>query len=206
VIVVDDGSADDTSGRVRTAAARHPQVRLVRHEWNSGKGFAVQAGMRVATGEHRLFADADGATPIAELKRLEAALAGGADVAIGSRAVGDPGVVVRARSHRKAAGRVFNRLCTWLGLAGIDDTQCGFKAFTAAAADDLFPRMATKGFGFDVELLLRARARGWRVSEVAVNWTDQRGSKVGVLKDGPAMLWQILTARRRIARDGGGRP
>lgn len=206
VIVVDDGSADDTSGVVRKAAAVHPEVRLVHHGRNSGKGYAVQAGMRVATGEQRLFADADGATPIAELKRLEAALAGGADVAIGSRALSHPGVVVRARPHRKLAGRVFNVLSTRLGLAGLEDTQCGFKAFTAAAAEDLFPRMVTKGFGFDVELLLRARARGWRVSEVAVNWTDQRGSKVRVLTDGPAMLWQIVTARRRIARDEGRRP
>jgi len=83
VIVVDDGSGDDTRGVVRAAAARHPAVKLVRHEVNSGKGFAVQAGMRAAGGAYRLFADADGATPIAELKRLEAALAGGADVAIG---------------------------------------------------------------------------------------------------------------------------
>ena len=205
VIVVDDGSADDTSGVVRGMAARHPQVRLVRHERNSGKGYAVQAGMRVAAGDRRLFADADGATPIAELERLEAALDGGGDVAIGSRALGDLAVVVRARPHRRLAGRVFNRLSTWLGLAGLRDTQCGFKAFTAAAADDLFPRISTQGFGFDVELLLRARARGWRVSEVAVNWTDQQGSKVRVLTDGPAMLWQIVTARRRIMRDEGGR-
>jgi dolichyl-phosphate beta-glucosyltransferase len=161
--------------------------------------------MRLATGEQRLFADADGATPIGELKRLEAALAAGADVAIGSRALTAPGVVVRARAHRKVAGRVFNRLSTLLGLGGLEDTQCGFKAFTAAAADDLFPRLTTKGFGFDVELLLRARARGWRVAEVAVNWSDREGSKVGVFKDGPAMLWQIVTARRRVARDEGRR-
>lgn len=203
---MDDGSADDTSGVVRRVAARHPEVRLLRHERNSGKGFAVQAGMRLARGEHRLFADADGATPIGELKRLEAALAAGADVAIGSRALTEPGVLVSARPHRRAAGRVFNRLSTWLGLAGIQDTQCGFKAFSAAAADDLFPRLATKGFGFDVELLLRARARGWRVSEVAVNWTDQPGSKVGVLKDSPAMLWQVLAARLRVARHESRRP
>ena len=205
VIVVDDGSADDTSGVVRARSVRHREVRLVRHESNSGKGFAVQAGMRAATGVYRLFADADGATPIAELKRLEAALAGGADVAIGSRSVADPAVVVRARPHRRAAGRVFNRLASWLGLAGLEDTQCGFKAFTAAAADDLFPRLATTGFGFDVELLLRARARGWRISEVAVNWTDQAGSKVGVLKDGPAMLWQMLRARWRLRTETGRR-
>lgn len=201
VIVVDDGSTDDTSGVVTKVAARYPRVRLLRHSRNSGKGFAVQAGMRTATGAFRLFADADGATPIAELKRLEAALAGGADVAIGSRALTAPGVVVRTRAHRKAAGRVFNQLTAWLGLDGLEDTQCGFKAFTAAAADDLFPRLTTKGFGFDVELLLRARARGWRVAEVAVNWADQAGSKVSVLTDGPAMLWQILSARRRIRRE-----
>jgi dolichyl-phosphate beta-glucosyltransferase len=205
VIVVDDGSADDTSGVVRARSARHREVHLVRHERNSGKGFAVQAGMRAATGVYRLFADADGATPIPELKRLEAALAGGADVAIGSRSVADPAVIVRARPHRKAAGRVFNRLASWLGLAGLEDTQCGFKAFTAAAADDLFPRLTTTGFGFDVELLLRARARGWRISEVAVNWTDQAGSKVGVLKDGPAMLWQMLRARWRLRAETGRR-
>jgi dolichyl-phosphate beta-glucosyltransferase len=201
VVVVDDGSVDDTSAVVRGAAARHPAVRLVRHERNSGKGFAVQAGMRAAAGERRLFADADGATPIAELKRLEAALDAGADVAIGSRALSEPGVVVRARPHRRLAGRLFNLVSSWLGLGGLEDTQCGFKAFTAAAAADLFPRLATQGFAFDVELLLQARARGWRVSEVAVNWSDQHGSKVGVLKDGPAMLWQILAARRRLARD-----
>jgi dolichyl-phosphate beta-glucosyltransferase len=204
-VVVDDGSSDDTGGVVRRTGERHPQVRLLRHERNSGKGYAVQAGMRVATGEQRLFADADGATPIGELKRLEAALATGADVAIGSRALTAPGVVVRARPHRKVAGRAFNRLAMWLGLGGLEDTQCGFKAFTAAAADDLFPRLTTRGFGFDVELLLRARARGWRVAEVAVNWSDREGSKVGVLKDGPAMLWQIVTARRRVARDEGRR-
>ena len=203
VVVVDDGSMDDTSGCVLKMGARHPQVRLVRHSFNSGKGFAVQAGMRVATGAFRLFADADGATPIAELKRLEAALVAGADVAIGSRALAAPGVVVRTRAHRKAAGRAFNLLATWLGLEGLEDTQCGFKAFTAAAADDLFPRLTTKGFGFDVELLLRARARGWRVDEVAVNWSDQDGSKINVLTDGPAMLWQILTARHRMRREQG---
>src|SRR5581483_11100205 len=205
VIVVDDGSTDDTSGVVRAMRDRHPEVRLVRHERNSGKGFAVQAGMAVARGAQRLFADADGATPIAELKRLEAALAAGADVAIGSRAVAEPGVSVVARSHRVLAGRVFNLAATRMGLDALHDTQCGFKAFSRAAAADLFPRLSTKGFGFDVELLLRARAAGWRIAEVPVNWTDQQGSKVGVLTDGPAMLWQIATARRRIARDARGR-
>jgi dolichyl-phosphate beta-glucosyltransferase len=201
VVVVDDGSTDRTDDVVRAVAARYAQVRLVRQPSNGGKGAAVRAGMLAARGAWRLFTDADGATPIAELKRLEAALAGGADVAIGSRAMSAPGVVVRAQLHRVVAGRLFNALAELLGLAGIRDSQCGFKAFTAAAAEDLFPRLTTAGFGFDVELLLRARARGWRVLEVPVNWHDQPASKVGVLKDGPRMLWQIVDARRRVARE-----
>src|SRR5581483_4885298 len=106
VIVVDDGSTDNTSGVVRAMRDRHPEVRLVRHERNSGKGFAVQAGMAVARGAQRLFADADGATPIAELKRLEAALAAGADVAIGSRA---PAGSSTWRRHGWASTRCMTR-------------------------------------------------------------------------------------------------
>ncbi len=201
VIVVDDGSTDGTPEIAGAMGARYPQVRLLRQPTNTGKGAAVRAGMLAARGGCRLFTDADGATPIAELKRLEGALSAGADVAIGSRAIAAAGIVVRARRQRVVAGRAFNTLAEWLGLAGIHDSQCGFKAFTAAAAADLFPRLATTGFGFDVELLLRARLRGWRVVEVAVNWEDQPASKVGVFKDGPRMLWQILAARRRVARE-----
>ena len=82
----------------------------------------------------------------------------------------------------------------------IADSQCGFKAFTAPAASRLFDALSTQGFGFDVEILLLARAAGCRIVEVPVNWTDQAGSKVGVLRHGPGMLWQIVQARRRVGR------
>ena len=200
VIVVDDGSTDGTAEVARTVAARYSEVRLLRQPVNGGKGAAVRSGMLAARGAWRLFADADGATPISELKRLEAALAAGVDVAIGSRTVRDPGVSVVARSHRVVAGRLFNGLVSRLGLPDVGDSQCGFKAFTGRAAEAIFGKLRTRGFGFDVELLMLARWYGFRVAEVAVNWSDKPGSKVGVFKTGPGMLWEIVRARIRMAR------
>ena len=200
VIVVDDGSVDDTAARVRQAMGVHPTLSLHVLPENRGKGHAVRAGMGLARGALRLMADADGATPIAELARLEAAVQAGADVAVGSRALAAPGLTVRARVHRRLAGTVFNRLVRLLGVRGVVDTQCGFKLFRGAVAEDLVTRVSTDGFGFDVEVLLWAQARGYRIAEVPVNWADQPGSKVGVLRDGPRMLLEILRARARVMR------
>jgi len=198
IIVVDDGSTDATADLVE--GKKLGAVRVLRLPLYQGKGAAVRAGMLAARGAYRLFADADGATPIEELKRLEPMLIAGADVVNGSRVLVDPGVSVATRPHRVAAGRVFNWLVARLGLHGIADSQCGFKAFTAPAASRLFDALSIQGFGFDVELLLLARATGCRIVEVPVNWADQAGSKVGVLQHGPAMLWQILLARGRVKR------
>jgi len=202
VLVVDDGSRDDTAERVLEAQAAHPQVTLHRLGANHGKGFAVRAGMRAARGLLRLMADADGATPIGEVMRLEAAIQAGADIAVGSRAVRDPSVSRQVRLHRQLSGELFNFLVRRLGVPGIKDTQCGFKLFRGAAAETLFGELRTDGFGFDVELLLLARRRGYQVAEVAINWADQPGSKVGVWRDGPRMLAQILAARRRLTQSG----
>jgi dolichyl-phosphate beta-glucosyltransferase len=202
VIVVDDGSTDETSATVETAGRDHTTVQLLRLPVNGGKGAAVRAGMLLAQGAQRLFTDADGATPIEELTRLEPALATGADLVIGSRVLRDPAVCVRALAHRKVAGLIFNFVVAHSGLAGIADSQCGFKCFRASVAEDLFGVLETRGFAFDVELLLRARRRGYRIVEVAVNWAHQPGSKVAVLRDGPGMLWEVMRARRRLGRGG----
>ena len=200
VLVVDDCSTDGTQEAVATIVSMHEPVRVLRHHRNEGKGAAVRRGMLAARGEYRLFTDADGATPIGELKRLEAALMGGAHVAVGSRALLDPSVSVVARRHRVVAGRAFSWIVQRLVVPGVVDSQCGFKAFTATAAVDLFEKLRTPGFGFDVELLLLARACGYRVVEVPVNWIDQPGSKVRILDNGPAMLWEIAMARLRVGR------
>jgi dolichyl-phosphate beta-glucosyltransferase len=200
VVVVDDGSTDGTLGVATRLARAHPAVRPLRLDTNQGKGAAVRRGMLAASGHYRLFTDADGATPITELKRLEPALAAGADIVIGSRVLVDPAVSVVALPHRVAAGRVFNWLVARLGLRDVADSQCGFKVFAGSVADDLFGRLRTRGFGFDVEVLLRAQALGYRIVEVPINWIDQPGSKVGVLRDGPRMVAQILGARLRVRR------
>ncbi len=200
VIVVDDGSRDSTRERVREVQAIHRRVRLIALPRNCGKGYAVRVGMVNAQGAFRLFTDADGATPIVEVKRLLPALQAGADIVIGSRALVDPAVSVQAKRHRVWAGKVFNWLVARLGLSRIADSQCGFKCFRGPVAEDLFRSLTTDGFGFDVELLLLAQRRGYAITEVAINWADQPGSKVSVLTDGPRMLWQILAARLSLAR------
>ena len=200
VIVIDDGSEDATGVRVRERAAAYPAVVLHTLPANRGKGHAVRAGMRAARGIWRLMADADGATPIGEVKRLEAALQTGADVAVGSRALRDPSVSVVARPHRRVAGLFFHLLTRAAGVSGVVDTQCGFKLFRGAVADDLFASLITDGFGFDFELLLLAQQRGYRIAEIPINWTDQPGSKVKVVRDGPRMLGQVLAARIRLSR------
>ena len=198
VIVVDDGSTDGTSDRVRELGRQHPVIRLERFDPHHGKGFAVRVGMRAARGALRLMADADGATPIGEVTRLSAAIERGADLAVGSRSLRDRSVARRVRPHRQLVGTVFNLLVRSLGVWRVRDTQCGFKLLRGDVAADLFADLRTDGFGFDVELLLVAQRRGYRIVEVPITWIDQPGSRVSVVKEGPRMLAQVLAARLRL--------
>jgi dolichyl-phosphate beta-glucosyltransferase len=199
ILVVDDGSSDGTPYRVREMSGACASIRTLRFPANHGKGYAVRAGMTAVRGGLRLMADADGATPIGEVKRLEAAIEGGADLAVGSRARPDGAVVRHTRMHRRLVGNVFNVIVRGLGVWDVVDTQCGFKLLRGPVADDLFPVLRTDGYGFDVELLLLAQRRGYRIVEVPINWAEQPGSKVGVLRHGPAMLREILVARWRLS-------
>jgi dolichyl-phosphate beta-glucosyltransferase len=200
VIVVDDGSVDHTSVLVNRFASEHPEVRLIRLAENHGKGHAVRSGVVNARGKLVLFADADGATPLSELERLESALDAGADVAIGSRAMHDQTVRVNARLYRRIMGRIFHRIVESLTVPGVKDTQCGFKLFRGPVAHDLFSRMRMRGFSFDVEVLMMAQRRGYRIAEVPVNWTHQPGSKVNLVTDSARMVRDLFVIRGRYMR------
>jgi dolichyl-phosphate beta-glucosyltransferase len=202
ILVVDDGSTDDTAAVVGALASSSPQIQLLRSPLRRGKGAAVRQGMRAAVGRLQLFADADGATPIQELARLEQALAGGADLAIGSRTLASrsPDYAVQARLYRTVLGNLFNAVVRRCGLAGITDTQCGFKLFRQTVATDLFGVSSIDGYGFDLELLYVAQQRGYGIAEIPVNWSDRPGSKVRVLRDGIAMLRELAVIRRNGAK------
>jgi dolichyl-phosphate beta-glucosyltransferase len=195
VIVVDDGSRDGTQRVVLERCAKHPNLRLIALEHNCGKGAAVRAGMLAAKAPLRLFADADGATQITEIARLEAALKDGVQVAIGSRE--GTGTVVTASPLRRFLGRWFNRAVRLGAIRGIRDTQCGFKLFTAEATKKLFGLAREDGFAFDVEVLYLARKLGMGIAEVPVNWTEIAGSKVRLMRDGMRMLKSVLRIRAR---------
>jgi dolichyl-phosphate beta-glucosyltransferase len=199
VVVVDDGSTDRTSSVVREMAAEEPRIRLVELGANAGKGAAVRAGMLAAEGATILFSDADLATPIEELAKLERALAGGADIAIASRAADGADIRVRQHPLRELMGRTFNVMVRLSGLQGLRDTQCGFKLFRREAARDLFGRATVDGFAFDVEILVLARGR-YRVAEVPVVWRHIEESKVSPGTDAARMFFDLLRIRARHAR------
>ncbi|MGH7667832.1 MAG: dolichyl-phosphate beta-glucosyltransferase [Candidatus Dormibacteria bacterium] len=203
VLVVDDGSTDGTGALVEAAADSWPQLELVAFAHNQGKGAAVRAGMLRATGELRLFSDADLSTPIAEMAKLELAIASGAGVAIGSRALPESQVELHQPIYRELMGKMYNQALRRLLLPGLRDTQCGFKMFTAAATHSCFAELRTPGFGFDAEVLLRAQLKQITIAEVPVVWRNAAGTRVSSLRDGGEMLVDLFRLRRRVGADPG---
>jgi len=198
VLVVDDGSQDSTASYVEALAASAPVLRLVRQARNMGKGAAVRSGVMAAKGQYILFADADGATPIAEASRLLQAAQEGSDVVIGSRKVAAESVRRERSLLREFIGSTFYRITNLLAVPGIEDTQCGFKLFRRAAAERIFPRLQENGWAFDVEILFLAQKYGFIIEEIPVNWTAIEGSKLRP-KDAIRMLLALMRIRRRSA-------
>lgn len=198
IIVVDDGSRDEQCERVEEMRTTWPQLVLVRHQVNRGKGAAVRTGMLAAQGAVWLFADADGATPIDQEKRLRAAIRAGADVACGSRLLSAAGTQQQRKLLRGLAGKAFAKVARSILPVPVRDTQCGFKMFTADAGRQLFAEAQENGFAFDVELLALAGHFDLRIDEVPVEWHEQPGGKVNLLRDGGKMLLELWRIRGRI--------
>ena len=195
VIVVNDGSRDNTAEIVRSFAAKDPALRLVENPGNRGKGYSVRNGMLNARGSIVLFSDADLSSPIEEAPKLFEALERGADIAIGSRWLRAETQTQRQPLHRQLFGRIFNlvlRLTLGLQFA---DTQCGFKAFKQTAVQSIFPLQRIERWGFDPEILFLARKFKFRVQEVPVAWAHREGTSINPLVDGSRMVMEMLHIR-----------
>jgi len=202
VIVVNDGSSDATAALVRDFALHAPEVRVLENAGNRGKGFSVRHGMLEARGEVVMFTDADLSAPMEEADRLFAAIAGGADIAIGSRWLESGRQTHRQPLYRQFFGRCFNSVCRMVMRLPFADTQCGFKAFTRQAAQTVFQLQTIERWGFDPEILFIAIKRGLTVKEVPVSWAHDERTRMSYLKDGLQMLkelaivrWNALTGR-----------
>ncbi len=193
VIVANDGSSDATSRLVREFAGTHPSVTLLDLP-HRGKGGAVKSGMLHARGSNRFLCDADLSMPIELLDRFLPPKVDGYDIVIGSREA--PGARrINEPGRRHLMGRAFNIMARLFLVRGIRDTQCGFKLFSARAAETLFPLQRTNGFGFDIEVLYLAQRLGMRLVEVPIDWYYMSHSKVRPLRDSVAMAKDILRVR-----------
>jgi len=202
-LIVDDGSTDRTAQMLAAAATSEPRLKpVLEFGENRGKGAAVAAGVQRARGQYVLLADVDLSTPLGELRKLTAALEGGADIAIGSRAVAGA-VVERGPFHRKALGKAFNGTVRLLTGLDVRDTQNGFKLLPTDVAKRLFAGQTCPGFAFDVELLMRADQAGLRIAEVPVLYLHDSRSSVRVASASVEMLRDVggLAYRLRV-RDG----
>lgn len=201
IVIVDDGSKDKTCDVVEAAMARIPNLRLVRQLPNRGKGAAVRRGMLAARGQIRVMCDADCSMPPEQLPRLLAPLvACKAEIAIGSRYAEGAKTDVKQPIYRVLWSRLCNKVIQRSLVPGIRDTQCGFKAFTAEAARDLFKRGKIDGWAFDLEILALARRRGFAIEEVGVEWKDDNRSRVNPLKDMWKVIREALTIRKNLKR------
>jgi dolichyl-phosphate beta-glucosyltransferase len=203
VIVVDDGSSDDTSEVAESAFAAVPAVpaQVVRYEPNRGKGFAVKTGLLAARGDIALFSDADLSTPIDEMSKLvEPIKAGQFDVTFGSRALDRSLIGTHQPWRREQGGKVMNMIIRTMSGLPFSDTQCGFKAFSMPKFRPLLDLMTIDRFGFDVEFLYVAQYHGLRLAEIPVRWNDVEGSKVSVVRDTRRMMSELNEIRRNARR------
>jgi glycosyltransferase involved in cell wall biosynthesis len=199
IIVVDDGSKDNTKDVALEAFKQFPEIqtRVIRYENNRGKGFAVKTGLIESKGEIALFSDADLSTPIEELPKLiEPIRKGEFDITFGSRALDRSLIGVRQPWKREQGGKIFNLFVRLITGLPFWDTQCGFKAFNMEKFRPLLDLMTIERFGFDVEFLYVAYRKGLRLKEIPVRWNHDERTKVNVLRDSRRMLKEVMQIKR----------
>lgn len=196
LIVVDDGSSDDTTAVVESYIKDNSRMRLVSYPVNAGKGKAVREGINVSKGEFVLFMDADYSTPIQELEKGFAEMERGADIAIGSRGMDPDTVVAKQPYYRQLAARIFNSIAfIWLSLSEFKDTQCGFKLLNGDVARRIFSIMRVDGYMFDVESLYLAKKFGYTIKEFPVRWENDPSSKLRIIYDTARMFKHLAQIR-----------
>jgi glycosyltransferase involved in cell wall biosynthesis len=191
VLVVDDGSSDDTAAIVQRWMKTHKRLHLVKNPGNRGKGYSVRNGLLQAGGEIVMFTDADLSSPMEEAEQLMQAIDSGADVAIGSRWLDKLKQTVHQPLYRRFFGRCFNGVTRRVVGLPFKDTQCGFKAFRREAAQTIFRLQTIERWGFDPEILFIARKLKYTIVEVPVTWGHDERSRISYLKDGMKMLQEM---------------
>ena len=199
IIVINDGSTDQTERVVRDQNPASITLKIVAHSdgANHGKGASVRKGMMEAVGAYRIFMDADNSTTLDQIERFWPFFQQGYDVVIGSRALKDSVICIHQARYKELAGRFGNWIVRMLAVPAIRDTQAGFKMFTAKAAELIFPRQTIDRWGYDVELLVIAQLYGYRIGEVSITWMNASGSKV-TMKSYFQVLTDVLKIRRNL--------
>lgn len=198
VLVVENGSVDRTFQIAQGFAAQHPQMCVLQNTQN-GKGRAVRQGMLAAQGEYRFMCDADLSMSVEEINRFLPPVQEGYDIAIASREA--PGAVRHGEPYyRHFVGRIYNGLIRTLALPGLQDTQCGFKCFRGAVAEELFARQTLPGWSFDVEILFIARLLGYKIVEIPIHWYYNPHSKISVGRDSLKMGMDLFNIRLNALR------
>lgn len=209
ILVVVDGSPDNTAEVARNYALQMDYIRVIDNPENHGKGFVVRQGLLEAKGKYRLFMDADGSTAVTHLETFLPAIEEGNDVVIGSRKIEGAHIQVHQPRYREVMGNMGNwAIRIVLGLWAFPDTQAGFKVLTAEAAEQIAKRMVVDRFGFDYELIILAHKLGFRVKQLPIRWLNEEGSTVGglfgpngfvqVLIDLFKTKWRLVTGAYRI--------
>jgi len=196
IVVVDDGSEDETFDIARTYKSRFLRLTVVRNRVNRGKGYAVKKGLFRSAGRVCIFLDADGSVHPREIeKNLHYISNEGYDIFIGSRAIYNESQILKVKWYRKLISTVFNFFVHIFLFKNIQDAQCGFKMFKKEIIRPIFAKSHLRGFGFDVEILYLAYRMGYKVREGPVSWHYVSGSKINLFTDSIKMFINILQVR-----------